>query len=215
MLGKQRGFYYIICDVSKYIMILEQLRSIERLYKNCDQLVDSDRFGKGLWPVDQVIGQILCSLIKSYGLKRGIEVGAGVGYSTAWLASGFQETGGLLTSLEYFLPKVEQWEKHMTQLFGGGYGDFVEMVPSDLRKWIDGAGRQKFDFVFFDQRKGDYLEHLKLILPKLKKGAFICADNVISHADACSDYLDFVRGDERFESVCVELGAGLEITRYL
>ncbi len=191
------------------------INQIESLYKKSEQLLSTGAFGSGLWPVDLELGQLMQWLIRSFQLKNGLEVGAGVGYSTAWLAEGFRYTGGYLTSFEYFLPKVEQWEVHMQQLFGADYHDVVGIVPADVTKWVQHAGRKKLDFVFFDQRKGDYLLHLKLLMPLLKTGAILCADNVSSHASACADYLDFVKNDQRFESMTLDRGAGLELSRFL
>ena len=148
-------------DIVKY-------RKIECLYKNCEQLIGSGRFGKGLWPVDPGIGQFMYWLIRLNNLKYGLEVGAGVGISTAWLNEAFIVNRGKLISFEYFLPKVEQWERHMSALFGNEYESGVEMVPSEFGRWVKYAGKRRFDFVFFDQRKEHYLRHLKLILPKLK-----------------------------------------------
>ena len=191
------------------------LMKIQLLYKKSDQLLKSGQFGEGFWPIDPFLGQFLSLLIQQYGLKNGVEIGAGVGYSTSWLAAGFRETQGKLVCLEYFFPKVEQWERHMKSLFGKDYGETVQIVPSDFRKWIRHIGRRKIDFVFLDHRKNEYLESLHLLLPHLKKGAFICADNVLSHEKACREYLDFVRTDKRFQSFVVPLEEGLEVTRYL
>ena len=194
-----------------------EISTILRMYAKEQDLLKTGRFGQGLWPVDMSIGQFMEYVIRFYGLKRGIEVGAGVGMSTGWLVSGFLVTGGKLTSFEYFPPKVEQWEKNFKKYLDVGAQNFepVQLVPADMAKWLKHAGREKFDFVFFDQRKSNYFQHLQLILPKLKKGAIICADNVLSHPEPCQDYLDFVRTNKHFESVCLEIGAGLEVSRYL
>ncbi len=190
------------------------LKKLFDLYKKSDQLLKSGKFGEGLWPLHRLSGQFIHWLIRFHGLKRGLEVGAGIGYSTGWLVAGLLETGGNLSSLEYFLPKVKQWEKHMKLLFGKGYEKSVTMIPSSFELWLRHAGRKKFDFVFFDQRKEDYLSHLKLLIPHLKKGAFIVADNVISHAKFCQDYLDCVKTDPRFKSVTLKIGQGIEVSRF-
>jgi predicted O-methyltransferase YrrM len=191
------------------------LRKIQILYKKSDKLLKSGEFGQGLWPLDPMVGQFLMTLIQTYQLRNGVEIGAGVGYSSGWLAAGFQSAKGNLVSLEYFFPKVRQWEKHMEYLFGKQFEQTVQIAPADFRKWIRHAGRRKIDFLFLDHRKNEYLESLKLFLPYLKQGAFICADNVTSHPKECQEYLEFVRTDSRFETVTLEMGQGLELTRYL
>ncbi|MGE3341001.1 MAG: O-methyltransferase [Candidatus Altimarinota bacterium] len=196
-------------------MNADLLLRLQRLYKKNEQLLKSGKFGQGLWPLDPFLGQFLAHLIVQHDLKHGVEIGAGVGYSSGWLGAGFLETGGKVTSLEYFLPKVKQWEWHVKSLFGTDYEKTVQIVPSDFRKWIRHVGRQKFDFVFLDHRKNEYLESLLVLLPHLKKGAFVCADNVLSHPQECAEYLKFVRGHKAFASVPLEIGQGLEISRFL
>ena len=188
------------------------LTHILSLYRDSGQLLNSGRFGRGLWPVEPEFGQLMAYLIRLFELKRGIEIGAGVGFSTAWLASAFAENGGELLTFEYFPPKIAQLERNMASLFGK-YDRFLQLYPTDIGRAIDKLGSRKFDFVFLDQRKSDYLPHLQLLLPKLKRGAFICADNVSSHVGACQPYLQFVRRNKQFESFYLDQGAGLEISR--
>lgn len=191
------------------------LKKLLKLYKKSNQLLKTGKFGEGLWPLSPESGQFLYWLIRFFNLKSGLEVGAGVGYSSAWLTAGFQKTGGHVITFEYFLPKVEQWEKHMDQLFGKQYSKTITMIPSDLERGLIHLDRQKYDFVFFDQRKEDYARHLQLLLPFLKKGAFIAVDNAISHREFCQDYLNVVKNDRRFSSTTLQLGQGIELTRYL
>lgn len=187
---------------------------LQKLYQDESKLIETGKFGSGLWPIDQSLGYFLNRLIRLFDLKKGLEVGAGVGYSTIWMASAFKETAGKLASLEFFPPKVLQWEDHMKTVFGSSYLHFVDVIPSSFERASEHFGTKKFDFVFFDQRKSDYLKHLQVLLPKIKKGAFICADNVISHQEPCLEYLNFVRKDPRFSSTLIEQGAGLEVSRY-
>jgi len=192
------------------------LKKILSLYKKSDQLLKSGKFGEGLWPLDPFVGQLLEELILTKKLKRGLEVGAGIGYSTIWFTSAFEETGGRLVALEYFLPKVKELEKNLRSFFGLQYEQTVQVVPTDIKKLVPKLSKgSKFDFIFFDQRKFEYLTHLKELIPFFKTGTYIAADNVISHANECQDYLNFVKNDRRFESVTIELGQGMELSRYV
>ncbi len=196
-------------------MDLKRFQQILQLLDKESDLLESGEFGQGLWPVDVELGQLMYWLIRLKGLKRGIEVGAGVGYSTLWIAQALQENEGKLLTLEYFPPKVAQLEKHLEAFFGKNYQDFIDLIPAGFDQAVSHFGKEKFDFVFFDQRKSDYLPHLQKLLPKLRRGAFICADNVDSHEKASASYLKFVRQDQRFESITVSEGAGLSISLFL
>jgi predicted O-methyltransferase YrrM len=191
-----------------------RFRQILKMITKAPDLLSSGDFGQGLWPVDIELGQFMYWLIRIKGLKMGIEVGAGVGYSTFWIAQALYENGGKLITFEYFPPKVSQLEEHLSHFFGKNYTDFIDIVPAGFNEGVRHLGREKFDFVFFDQRKSDYLQHLQKLLPKLRKGAFICADNVTSHEKASRPYLEFVRNDSRFQSQLINVGAGMEMSRY-
>lgn len=191
-----------------------RLSKLLHLLNKEPHLLKTGRFGKGLWPVDSELGQWMYWLIRSEGLRSGLEVGAGVGFSTMWMAEAFRENGGKMLSCEYFMPKVEEWERMMRRFLGSNYDKNVQIVPSEFTRLLRHLRPRSIDFVFFDQRKTDYLPHLKLLLPYLKKGAFICADNILSHPDECREYLTWVRDHSCFLSETISLGAGLEITRF-
>jgi predicted O-methyltransferase YrrM len=185
--------------------LLDQMREF---YARQSELMVLDCIGEGLWPVDFELGRAMYDLILKSECRFGVEVGAGVGYSTVWIGLAMKETGGLLVSFEYFPPKVELLEEHVSQF---GLSETVEVVESDLLKGVDGVS-DGADFVFLDARKCDYLKHLQLLLPKLKKGAVVCADNVMSHAAQLAEYLDFVRHSGYFKSGLVDIGSGMEVS---
>ena len=90
---------------------------------------------------------------------------------------------------------------------------YVQIIPDDANKRIpdleDGIG-----FVFLDARKEDYLNQLQLLEQKLSKNAVIVADNVSSHAEALEEYLKYVRMSGAYESTFVDIGQGVEVSKY-
>ena len=73
-------------------------------------------------------------------------------------------------------------------------GDALKTLPT-----LEG----KFDFVFIDARKQDYLKYLKLLEPKLKPGAVIVGDNVIRSARAMQDFLDYIQESPDYDTVII------------
>ena len=69
---------------------------------------------------------------------------------------------------------------------------------------------KRFDIVFIDGKKREYLAYLKLILKKLNKNCLIVAHNTISHKEKMQDYLQFVK--KRFISTTLPFDKGLEIS---
>ncbi|MGA8739473.1 MAG: hypothetical protein WB501_10660, partial [Nitrososphaeraceae archaeon] len=62
--------------------------------------------------------------------------------------------------------------------------------------------KYKFDIVFLDATKSEYLKYLQLIeqYGLLNKRAVVVADNVIMYEDEMTDYLDYVRNSSNYIS---------------
>ena len=103
-----------------------------------------------------------------------LEIGTYTGYSALCLCEGLAPDGQLITidindeledfSASYF--KKSPWHQQIHQYTG----DAIEIIPSL---------KPGYDLVFIDADKDRYPQYLDLILPGLKKGGFIIADNVL------------------------------------
>ncbi len=83
----------------------------------------------------------------------------------------------------------------------------VELILGDARETIP---RQKgpFDLVFLDAAKGQYIDYLDFVLPKVRPGGFIVAHNVVSHQRQLQDFLARVGSDSQLETTFKTLGPG-------
>lgn len=106
--------------------------------------------------------------------KRILEVGTYTGYSTLCLASGLASDG-----LIYTIDKNEELEEMIrTYLEKGGImpqtrlyiGQALEVIPQLNEAW---------DLVFLDADKVNYTAYYELILPQMKQGSYMLADNVL------------------------------------
>jgi predicted O-methyltransferase YrrM len=152
--------------------------------------------------------KLLNLLAKAAGAKRMLEIGTSVGYSTVHLALAAQETGGHVTTLELLPAKYEQAKANL--LRGGlsdvvtqHLGDALEILPTLSGPW---------DLVFLDPEKELYEQAWKKFSSKVRIGGVVVADNVVSHASDLSGYVEMIRADDRFETVTVPIGQGLEIS---
>jgi predicted O-methyltransferase YrrM len=68
-----------------------------------------------------------------------------------------------------------------------------------------------FDIVFLDADRPSYLAYLELVVPKLRAGGMLIADNATSHANELQDYLDRVKSHPQLFAVTVPIGNGEEI----
>lgn len=166
-----------------------------------------------LLPVGRGAGVLLNLLIREAGARRILEVGSSYGYSTHWLADAARAVDGKVTSLEMIAPKTEYARERLARL---GLDRFVEFRIGDALAALR-ALPGPFDFVLIDLWKDLYLPVFELLYPKLAQGAIIVADNMLQPESARAHgraYRDRVRSTPEMTSVLLEVGNGLEISRF-
>ena len=74
---------------------------------------------------------------------------------------------------------------------------------------------QKFDFVFLDADKENMIQYFDLVLPMVKSGGIIAADNILypeKFREDMKKYSKFVASQPNVQSVTVPIGNGEEIS---
>ncbi len=170
-----------------------------------------DRF---LLSVGPATGQFMNLLIKEAKAKAVLEVGSSYGYSTVWLAEAVRENGGLVTSLEIH---PEKQEHAHSSIENAGLNGFVDFKLGDARESLRTV-TQTFDFVLLDLWKELYIPCFDLFYPKLNPGALIVADNMIfpeSYREDAAAYQKHIRTKPGIQSLLLQVGFGIELSRYL
>jgi len=173
------------------------LRGIERIAeKKFLPIVGPDR------------GQILVDIIRKRKPKRVLEIGTLIGYSTVLMAKEL-ESGGHLTTIGIRADEAKMARENIRKAEVPPtveviVGDAIEVIPT-----LNG----RFEMVFIDADKTEYLKYLRLVEPKIHKGSVIVADNVGVFADEMKDYLRYVRASGKYSSKYVPVGEdGLEVS---
>ena len=138
-------------------------------------------------------------LVESTRAKRGVEVGSANGFGAINMGIGFERTGGHLYTLEIDPQRVKECRENLKKV---GLEKTVTCIEGDALKTLPTL-EGKFDFVFIDALKRDYLKYLKLLEPKLKPGAVIVGDNVIRSARAMKDFLRFIQQSPNYDTVII------------
>ena len=159
-------------------------------------------------PVAPTTGRFLFSLVAPQADCEVLEIGAGRGYSTIWLAAGVRTFGGRVLSLESDPGKVEAWRANIA---AAGLEEWAELVEGDAHETLT-AIDDVFDVVFLDAEKDDYERLFALARGKVEPGALIVADNVLSHPDPLAQYSAARQADPTLESLTVPLDRGLELS---
>lgn len=150
-----------------------------------------------------------------------LEIGTYTGYSALCLAEGLTENGQLHT-IDINDELSGFHEKYFGQSPDGAkihshYGNALEIIPALNHPW---------NLVFIDADKENYLNYYNLLLPGLKPGAWIIADNVlwsgkVTQPDAGSDketqgilaFNTAVQNDSRVENILLPIRDGLMVLR--
>ena len=153
-------------------------------------------------------GKFFSILIKTAKSKNILEIGACNGYSAIWLAEAAKENKGKVTTIEISDSKVKMAMEHFKK---AKLNKMIKIIHGDALKEIPKL-KGKFDFVFIDAIKKDYLKYLKLAEKKIKKGCIIVADNAVMFKDYMKDYLNYVGTNKNYSSVLVPIGSGVEFS---
>ena len=149
-----------------------------------------------------------------------LEIGTFVGYSAICLAKGLKQGGELHTiEISPEVGRIAQANFDRTiepDKIILHIGNVLEIVPALEKSW---------DMVFIDADKPNYIEYYKLVLPRLRSGGVILADNVLFHgqvleepvsgknAKAIQSFNDYVQKDESVEKVMLTIRDGLLMIR--
>jgi caffeoyl-CoA O-methyltransferase len=163
--------------------------------------------------------QMLSSMIKP---QRILEVGTFTGYSAICLAKGLQP-GGKLHTIEL---REDDAAKAADAFTAAGLDETIQLHIGNATEIIPQLD-EAWDLAFIDADKPGYIDYYRLILPKLKSGGYIIADNVLFHGEVLQEPLKgknaiaidafnrYVAADERVEQVILTVRDGLMIIKKL
>lgn len=154
--------------------------------------------------------KVFRKILKKYKPKTVLEIGTLIGYSTIVIASELPKNGKLISiEINDDLARIARENIRRVEL-----DKKVKVLVGDAKKIIPKL-KQKFDLVFIDAIKEEYLDYLKLAEKNLKKGSIVIADNAKIFAKDMEDYLDYVRNSGNYKSKYIDVplsGDGIEIS---
>jgi len=185
----------------------------EQLWNTLTEAETRRRLDEFLLPVGRAAGMLMNLIVKGANARRILEVGSSYGYSTVWLAEAARAIDGRVISLELRAAKTEYARAQLERVQLEGCVEF--RVGDALASLAALAG--PFDFVLLDLWKDMYVPVFERLYPKLAAGAVIVADNMLQPESARAHalaYRERVRAAPEMSSVLLEVGNGLEISRY-
>jgi len=157
-------------------------------------------------------GDFLEKVVRLRKPKQVLEIGTLVGYSGIKIMRNLSDSR--LITLEINPKMAEVAQKNFEE---AGMSERIEIITGDAIKTIPTL-KGKFDFVFIDADKEQYLTYLQLLEKNklLQAKAVILADNVKMFADSMQDYLNYVRNSGKYKSSYYDFGQdGMEESELL
>lgn len=166
-------------------------------------------------------GRVLSMLSKIIHPKSILEIGTYTGYATLCMAEGLAANGTIDTldnneelfdfQRKYF--DQSPWKNQIHQHLG----DALQIIPT-----LD----KKFDLVFIDADKENYINYFHLIVPMMNSGGIILSDNVLwsgkvleevkandESTKVLLEYNELLKNDPRVETVLLPIRDGLTVSR--
>lgn len=174
--------------------------------KTVDRLSELEKTSNEFWNISHQTGNFISMLIKLMKAKNVLELGTSNGYSAIWISDALKETGGHLTTIEF-------WEKR--QCLARENVEYCGLTPQVTYKTgqaydvIKDEINEEFDMVFMDANKEEYLRFFEIVHPKLKKGGVILADNIISHAKKVKPFVEAISNHKDYQVQVLDLPDGL------
>jgi len=149
--------------------------------------------------------------------KNILELGCSAGYSTLFLAKKAAENGGHVYTTEILKEKIKIARQNFKE---AGLDKNISLIEEDILSVLKNWKKPLLDFVFIDADKENYSKYLDLILPLLKKGGLIIADNANSvvmqdgtvvKCDLMKPFLNKIKTDKRVVSYVLNIDNGLAL----
>ncbi len=166
--------------------------------------------------IGPIKGKIIEDVIKEYKPKKALEIGTLHGYSAILIAniilSGKYDNENFnseRSSTEPILISVEKDQRLANiarkNIEKARLSEKIQVINGDALEIIPKL-KSKFNMIFLDATKSEYLKYLQLIekYSLLNKRAVIVADNVLIYENEMKDYLDYVRNSGKYISRTTE-----------
>lgn len=167
-------------------------------------------------------GAFTTLLTRLSGARDVVEVGTFTGYSSICFARGLPEDGTLLAldiSQEWTSVARRYWER-------AGVADKIELRLGPALESLRALPEEpRFDLAFLDADKTGYVDYWEELVPRIRPGGLLLADNTLSHGrvidpeqtspsvQGIRDFNARLLADDRVTQVLLPIGDGLTLAR--
>jgi len=188
--------------------ILKRMRYLGEIDQK-DRIDGTSRM-KRLRQIPPETGKFIALLASTAPNGNFIEIGTSAGYSTLWLSLACAELNTEITTFEI----LEEKQKLAEETFkSAGVNNIVKLIKGDAIEHLNNISN--ISFCFLDAEKEIYKECYDLVIPRMKKGGVLIADNAINHIEVLRPMIEKSLSDVRVDSMVVPIGKGELVCRKL
>lgn len=164
----------------------------------------------------------LTEFVRLNNIKNILEIGSAIGYSAINMALTGEDV--YVTTVEIDKDRYIEALKNVKEL---SLDDRITLVLQDA---LEFKTKEKYDLIFIDAAKSQYIKFFEKFSSNLKSGGYIITDNIGFHGLVNSDktklsrnlrqlitkiekYIDFLKNNKDFKTRFFEVGDGISISR--
>lgn len=167
--------------------------------------------------------KILLDEIKSLNPAQILEIGTAIGFSGCLILQATQDS--ILTTIEL---NENSYNIAKENFYRFGFASRVNQILGDATEVVKTL-KTKFDFIFLDGPKSQYVKQLPYLISLLNTGGMLIADNVLFMGQVLSDvypkhkhrtmifnlrkFIKDVQNDHRLESKIIDIEDGLILVK--
>ena len=125
-----------------------------------------------------------------------LELGCAIGYS-AILMSEYLPEGGHITTIENYDKRIVEAKANIQM---AGLENKITLLEGDAMEVMKDLEDEKYDFVFMDAAKAQYINFLPEVMRLMKPGAILIADNVLQDGDIIESRYGVIRRNRTIHS---------------
>lgn len=167
--------------------------------------------------------EFLLNFLKDKNFKNILEIGTAVGYSGILFLQ--NQPRAFLTTID-INEKMQNIAKQNFKKFN--VEKKVKLIKGDAKDVLS-SFNQKFDLIFLDGPKGQYIKYLPQLKLLLDKNGFLIADNIFFHGKVRAEgfvphkhrtivvnlrkFIDAIENDEMLMTQIYDIGDGISISK--
>jgi len=167
------------------------------------------------------VGRLLETIIFIKQPEKILEIGCGEGYSTYYIVKNLKK--GFYTGIDLNKKRLQKAEIFISKNFSDISLEFIHGNVLNILLNME----KKFDFVFIDAAKYEYIDYIKSIVEKLNDNAIIVADNIFfsekifanfvkehdrNSVSGIKQFIRFLSKSEFLQTIFLDIGDGISVS---